>query len=193
MLWGGRRSSRMYELRWLPPQPPHLPTVFDPKFVPHRVAVQQIAAQSQMLCTVLDTELSIRSSARAGSFCRSDARPQRYRSPIAALVLPADWLPGPSYLQALFSWFWFRSSTLFSFLEGLVQRQEPGQSERERLKLAPCLPAQLWLQPLLQAKTAFGEKRRVIGFLHSWQSPFEWYRCPLAEEATGPEELQQVI
>jgi hypothetical protein len=26
---------------------------------------------------------------------------------IVALVLPADWLPGLSYLQALFSWFWF--------------------------------------------------------------------------------------
>jgi hypothetical protein len=50
------------------------------------------------------------------------------------------------------------SSFLFSSLERSVQRQELGRSERERLTLAGYLPAQLWLQPLLQAKTTFGEK-----------------------------------
>jgi hypothetical protein len=86
------------------------------------------------------------------------------------IAVLADWLPGPLYLQALFSWFWFRSSILFSSLACSVQWQEPGHSERERT-LAACLPAQLWLQPLPRAETAFAEKRRVIGFLQSWQFP----------------------
>jgi hypothetical protein len=111
---------------------------------------------------------------------------------IAAWVLPADWLPGPSYLQALLFLSWFWSSILFSSLECSVQRQKADHSEHERLTLAARLPAQLWLQPLPQARTAFGEKRRATGLLQSWQFPFECI-VPRADEATRPEKLEQVI
>ena len=112
---------------------------------------------------------------------------------IAAWVLPADWLPGPSYLQALLFLSWFWSSILFSSLECSVQRQKADHSEHERLTLAARLPAKLdGCSHCRKPEQPSARNDGQPDFFSHGNSPFEFI-VPRADEATRPEKLEQVI